>query len=421
MILSFHAEICEKKEIVVSEGNFMNEMIFIKNGKISIELSLPSIISEQINKTNKLTFTLNQQNKFKFKNNLNHRTKSIDEQYVKLLDLRQNEHYGDIMMFLNKRSPLQLKVGSKYAELFYLRKTDVINISMLFPDIWRQIISNSLYNMNQINILIKRALNYFYNNNQVVINKLNKQMMINLNSRDSKKKSLPIEESEEILLSFNHNNTLSHLSNDTIKQDVLCKNITRDLLTEHELNFHAVTISSFLSSSSASAMLKPQINESDIINEEISNNGNKLIPSKYRSHFANNEDNNIINIFDENDETLISTYKEEKEGYEEETVINFEIILNKRRSSVINNYITNHVRKKKSNKRRIEMSKSSKMLSEITNNIANNSLNLNNPQKFYSQSFREMLQAEELKSVSVKSIKKLEDILNILKDIQTNN
>ena len=158
---------------------------------------------------------------------------------------------------------------------------------------------------------------------------------------------------------------------------MLCKNITRDLLTEHELNFHAVTISSLLSSSSASAMLKPQINESDIINEEISNNGNKLIPSKYRSHFANNEDNNIINIFDENDETLISTYKEEKEGYEEETVINFEIILNKRRSSVINNYITNHVRKKKSNKRRIEMSKSSKMLSEITNNIVNNSLNLN--------------------------------------------
>ena len=139
-----------------------------------------------------------------------------------------------------------------------------------------------------------------------------------------------------------------------------------------------------LSSSSASAMLKPQINDSDIINEELSNNGSQLIPSKYRSHFANNEYNNLINIFDENDETLISTYKEEKDGYEEETVINFEIILNKRRSSVINNYITNHMKKKKSNKRRIEMSKSSKMLSEITNNIANNSLNLNNPQKFYS-------------------------------------
>ncbi len=139
-----------------------------------------------------------------------------------------------------------------------------------------------------------------------------------------------------------------------------------------------------LSSSSASAMLKPQINDSDIINEELSNNGSQLIPSKYRSHFANNEYNNLINIFDENDETLISTYKEEKDGYEEETVINFEIILNKRRSSVINNYITNHMKKKKSNKRRIEMSQSSKMLSEITNNIGIHSLNLNNPQKFYS-------------------------------------
>ena len=73
-------------------------MIFIKNGKISIELPLTSIISEQINKTNKLTFTLNQQNKFKFKNNLNaNKTKSIDEQYVKLLDIRQNKQYGDII------------------------------------------------------------------------------------------------------------------------------------------------------------------------------------------------------------------------------------------------------------------------------------------------------------------------------------
>ena len=43
-------------------------------------------------------------------------------------------------MFLNKRSPLSMKVKTKYAELFLLNKTDAVEISMSFPKIWNQII-----------------------------------------------------------------------------------------------------------------------------------------------------------------------------------------------------------------------------------------------------------------------------------------
>ena len=49
----------------------------------------------------------------------------FDEEYIKLIDIRTNEHYGDIMMFLNERSPLSVKVGSRLVELFLLKKLDI--------------------------------------------------------------------------------------------------------------------------------------------------------------------------------------------------------------------------------------------------------------------------------------------------------
>ena len=98
-----------------------------------------------------------------------------DDHYVKLLDICRNEHYGDIMMFLNQRSPLSVRVSSRIVELFSLKKTDVIEISMLFPNIWKEIITNSIYNMHQINILIKKTLTFFYYNNEYALEKMKKR------------------------------------------------------------------------------------------------------------------------------------------------------------------------------------------------------------------------------------------------------
>ena len=33
--------------------------------------------------------------------------------YVKILKIRQNEHFGDVLMFLGQRSPLRVRVRSK--------------------------------------------------------------------------------------------------------------------------------------------------------------------------------------------------------------------------------------------------------------------------------------------------------------------
>ena len=43
-------------------------------------------------------------------------------QYLKILDIRKNEHFGCVFMTLNRPCPLSLQVKSKIAELFLLKK-----------------------------------------------------------------------------------------------------------------------------------------------------------------------------------------------------------------------------------------------------------------------------------------------------------
>ena len=69
-------------------------------------------------------------------------------------------------MFLNRKSPLSVKVKSKIVELFLLKKTDAVRISMSYPKIWNKIIKRSLFNMEQIDRLVNRAIKLFYNANK---------------------------------------------------------------------------------------------------------------------------------------------------------------------------------------------------------------------------------------------------------------
>ena len=60
-------------------------------------------------------------------------------QNYKILDIRKNEHFGEVLMLSNERSPLIAIVKSRKAELFYLNKKDAIDISNDYPQIWSKI------------------------------------------------------------------------------------------------------------------------------------------------------------------------------------------------------------------------------------------------------------------------------------------
>ena len=204
VILAFRPILVMKNEKLVNEGDYIEEIVFVKRGSLSLELPLPVLLKdkdiENINifnrrntilnmqfthyplKTNitenyqkpkiiDFTNTLNAQKTFTFVkgkglnyvNTINNNPiKKPIQEYVKIIEIRKNEHFGDILMFLNRRSPLSMKVKSKNAELFLLNKTDAVEISMSFPKIWSLIIKKSLFNMEQIERLINKALKFFF-------------------------------------------------------------------------------------------------------------------------------------------------------------------------------------------------------------------------------------------------------------------
>ena len=84
-----------------------------------------------------------------------------DIRYVRILCIRENEHFGDVMMFLEQRSPLRVRVKSKKSELFFLKKMDAIKISTSYPNIWRRINKKSVFNFQQIKKSINKIIEIY--------------------------------------------------------------------------------------------------------------------------------------------------------------------------------------------------------------------------------------------------------------------
>ena len=87
-----------------------------------------------------------------------------NHQFLNILDILKNEHYGEVYMFLQKPSPLSLRVKSKYSELFLLRKHEALQISKAYPNVWKKIYRKSYHNMKSIKNLTKRIVIHYCNN-----------------------------------------------------------------------------------------------------------------------------------------------------------------------------------------------------------------------------------------------------------------
>jgi hypothetical protein len=202
--------VSKKNEFLVYEGEMLEEIIFLKDGKISLNAAINS--ENPINSINRYfyesfsPFTTEKERKImnenmdiishfsvigemnfdraklKLNNVFNNYRSDKDEksqleiqtnfqksenfdfdikggaiindegvyQYLKILDIRKNEHFGCVFMTLNKPCPLSLQVKSKIAEIFLLKKEQAINISKNYPNIWRKIYAREFHNMRTI-------------------------------------------------------------------------------------------------------------------------------------------------------------------------------------------------------------------------------------------------------------------------------
>jgi hypothetical protein len=173
-----------KNDILISEGEFVDETIFVKYGLLSLEVTLDidsnldniknklttkkktilEKLTQKMNKPDKYTLSINEKNNNKFQ--------SQEIQVLKIIQLRKYEHFGDVLMFLNKPSILRIRVKSKIADLLLMKKVDFTNISKDFPEIFKDIYTKSVHNMDKIESLVIKAKSIFLKRQDYPINNI---------------------------------------------------------------------------------------------------------------------------------------------------------------------------------------------------------------------------------------------------------
>ena len=211
-----------KKALLIREGELVENIFFVKTGKLSLNVAIDPdnpedsikryiyekfediMDNDNTNKNNKTTTrfdkinTINKTNTLKNSENINPGLQNIEnifnqkktlgqsyhesrieqeigkcdlggsedfeekyKKFLRIMDINRNENFGTTYMQLNKPSPLSLRVVSKKADIFLLRKHDVIIISKAYSTIWRKISEKALANMIAIkDKTIKTLKNY---------------------------------------------------------------------------------------------------------------------------------------------------------------------------------------------------------------------------------------------------------------------
>ena len=88
--------------------------------------------------------------------------------YIKIIDIRKNENFGGLYMFMRRPSPLSLKVKSKFADLYLLPKKEVFNIATSYNNIWAKIHKKDFHNMLSIKHKTLNILNKYIEINGIV-------------------------------------------------------------------------------------------------------------------------------------------------------------------------------------------------------------------------------------------------------------
>ena len=132
----------------------INTLIFDNNKKTDTSLS-EFESSEKLNSTDILDTSKDMINEDIFNNNFQH---------LKILDIRKNEHFGDVYVFLQKPAPLSLKVKSKISEIYLLQKNNAMALNQSYPNIWRKIQNRSYHNLISIKYRTFKILKSFCEN-----------------------------------------------------------------------------------------------------------------------------------------------------------------------------------------------------------------------------------------------------------------
>ena len=211
-----------KNEILLDQGDLIENMILVKEGRLTLEVKIN--INNPIESVNKLYKDniflginhISRKNINDLAQNLSplsplghiknssgnlnsslikDNNEKIKYLHLKILELRKNEHFGGLLLFLNRRTFLTLRVKSKKADLYFLKKIDAVEISSSYPNIWKRINKISFHNLKQISKYIKKIIKQFCNTYGIKY-PVNQDSGKNLNSKNENKVKFDLNENK---------------------------------------------------------------------------------------------------------------------------------------------------------------------------------------------------------------------------------
>ena len=168
MLYNFSSFTLKKNEVLLNENEIIEEIIFIKDGRLSLELPIniknPEESVNQFFGEEFMNFAFKFHNDFKFaelnlskhsisslleerresqlfhfkEEKLKNNENSSEEEkliYLKIYDLPKNEDYGGIYMFYGKRSPFKVRVRTKRVKLYTIKRNEYSTICESYKNI----------------------------------------------------------------------------------------------------------------------------------------------------------------------------------------------------------------------------------------------------------------------------------------------
>ena len=208
--------------------------------------------------------------------------------YIKVIDIRKNENFGGLYMFLRRPSPLSVRVRSKIADLYLLPKKDIFSISKLYRNIWGKIYKKDFHNMISIKHQTFKILNKYIEMNG----------FIKVQPNDNSKYFALDDNSNE----YKHSNKNLLFDNQNVK-NLIIPNIYNEKKSSKKLL--SVKSSKFknnhISSKSQNFPVFSKISQKSIENNNLNNSQIiQLKSSEFNKVLENKKMNNLTNFLNMN-------------------------------------------------------------------------------------------------------------------------
>ena len=284
-----------KNEYIYKENEKVEEMFFVKHGMLSVETN-------------------------------------SDFNNMHLFNLRKNDHYGIVNVLNNDKNELNIKVRSRTAELFIIKKQDLIKISTKFPKIFSKIFRTSSKNyLKMREIIDEKKFKFLLNkekNSKIISNRNDSNSILikpspelsSLYKSIRQYSNILKEKKEEINILKSSKNLTSNIKNDI--SDDFSPSKLKELVLEDPNNIQKPKKSSCFYYTN-----KEESQDKTFMKSKVEDVNNTLFPSE--NLLDSNKNLLLVSKRYSDDENTLNEMKHVVETYENSKNNDSMIILNK--------------------------------------------------------------------------------------------